>query len=221
VCRHDSDHRTFADVAARASQSSLAWPAPPDPVEAIDQQEHDLAVLRALLDAAPEAPVRGRAQYLLRLNPALRRAVIERWARGEAAWSQYDGLIRVTDATRAALAANRLTARPYSASALQRYAACPYQFLLGAITAASPTAWMRPAHGSVDARQPRSPRGGDAARAECAGADAARAAHLDQAGRILAQAVETVASEFRDRLAPPIERVWADEVAIARDLEVS
>ncbi len=38
------DHRTFADVAARASQSSLAWPAPPDPAEAIDQQEHDLAV---------------------------------------------------------------------------------------------------------------------------------------------------------------------------------
>ena len=33
----------------------------------------------------------------------------------------------------ALLAAQRLTARPYSVSALQRFAACPYQFLLGAI----------------------------------------------------------------------------------------
>ena len=37
------------------------------------------------------------------------------------------------DRTRAALAGQRLGARPYSLSALQRYATCPYQFLLSAI----------------------------------------------------------------------------------------
>ena len=51
------------------------------PAEAIDEQEHDLAVLRGLLDAGHGEPVRGQAQYLLRLNEALRRTVTERWAR--------------------------------------------------------------------------------------------------------------------------------------------
>ncbi len=216
------DHRTFADVAARASQSSLAWPAPLLPAHAIDQQEHDLAIVRGLLDAPPGVAVRGRAQYLLRLNAALRRSVVERWARGEAAWSQYDGLIRVTDATRAALAANRLTVRPYSASALQRYAACPYQFLLGAIhrlhvadTLDAPQRMDALTRGSLVHRilavTLRSLR--------TAGLTPLTAPYLDEARRVLADAVETVASEFRDRLAPAIERVWADEVAaVARDL---
>jgi hypothetical protein len=216
------DHRTFADSAARAGQSSLAWPAPPEPAQAIDQQEHDLAVVRRLLDASAGTPVRGRAQYLLRLNPALRRSVVERWARGEAAWSQYDGLMRVTAATSTALAANRLTARPYSASALQRYAACPYQFLLGAIHRLHLA-------DSLDAPQRMDPltRGSLVHRVQAvtlralqaAGLTPLTPAHLDEAQRILADAVERVAAEFHDRLAPPIERVWSDEVAaIARDL---
>lgn len=216
------DHRTFADVAARASQSSLAWPAPPDAGQAIDQQEHDLAVVRTLLDAGPDAPVRGRAQYLLRLNPALRRAVVERWARGEVAWSQYEGLIRVTDATRAALAANRLTARPYSASALQRYASCPYQFLLGAIHRLHVPDGLE-----VPQRMDPLTRGSIVHRVQAVTLRALNARgltplvpeHLEDARRILTQAIETVAAEFRDRLAPAIDRVWADEVAsVARDL---
>ena len=44
-----------------------------------------------------------------------------------------DGLTRVAPDTRDALAAQRLTARPYSLSALQRFTACPYQFVLAAI----------------------------------------------------------------------------------------
>jgi RecB family exonuclease len=216
------DHRAFADIAARAGQSSLAWPAPPEPAQAIDRQEHDLAVVRRLLDASGEASVRGRAQYLLRLNAALRRSVVERWARGEASWSQYDGLVRVTEATRAALTAHRLVARPYSASALQRYAACPYQFLLGAIHRLHVVE-------SLDAPQRMDPltRGSLVHRVQAvtlralhgAGLTPLTTAHLDDAQRILAASVETVAAEFHDRLAPPIERVWADEVAsVARDL---
>ncbi len=40
--------------------------------------------------------------------------------------------------TAPALAAQRLTARPYSLTALQRFAACPYQFQLAAIYQLAP-----------------------------------------------------------------------------------
>ena len=63
----------------------------------------------------------------------LRRSATERWARSKAQWSQYDGLMRVTDATRAFLQTQRLGARPYSVSALQNYSYCPYRFLLSAM----------------------------------------------------------------------------------------
>src|SRR5204863_394292 len=50
--------------AAAAAGARLAWPAPDDPARAIDEVEHDLAMLRGLL-AGGEA--RGRARYLLEL----------------------------------------------------------------------------------------------------------------------------------------------------------
>ena len=55
---------------------------------------------------------------------------ISRWARGNRAWSTSDGLIRVAPAVRAAIDAQRLHRRPYSLSALQRYATCPYQYFM-------------------------------------------------------------------------------------------
>ncbi len=127
------DHEELAAVASRAGNATLAWPAPSDAADAIDVQEHDLAVLRHLLDTAPGESVRGQAQYLLRLNEALRRTVTERWARTGSKWTQYDGLVQVTDRTRDALARQRLSERQYSVTTLQRFAACPYQFLLGGI----------------------------------------------------------------------------------------
>ena len=44
-----------------------------------------------------------------------------------------DGLVRASAATRPMLDSQRLGARPYSLSALQKFATCPYQFLLSAI----------------------------------------------------------------------------------------
>jgi hypothetical protein len=98
----------------------------------------------------------GHAHYLLKLNAHLKRAVIERWSRSMKQWSPADGVMRTTDATRPLLEQHRLTARPYSLSALQRYAACPYQFLLSAIYRLAPGGGARaaPAHGSADTRQP-------------------------------------------------------------------
>ncbi|HET9541223.1 MAG TPA: PD-(D/E)XK nuclease family protein, partial [Candidatus Limnocylindria bacterium] len=76
--------------------------------------------------------MKGHAHYLLKLNESLRRSVVARWARGERRWSLHDGTIAVTPHTASALAGRRLTARSYSASALQRFSACPYQFVLAA-----------------------------------------------------------------------------------------
>ena len=216
------DHEALTAAAAQAGDSMLAWPAPSSPDVAIDDQEHDLAVLRTLLDAHDPAIVRGHAQYMLRLNAALRRSVTERWARGERRWSHFDGLIRVTDATRDALARQRLGARPYSVSALQRYAACPYQFLLSAVyrlqLADEPLPLQRLdplTKGSIVHRmQAQTLR---ALRAQ--NALPVTPASLDAALGLLDVVVEEVAAEYEETLAPAIERVWREEIgAIARDL---
>ena len=127
------DYEWLEQRARETGKATLAWPAPVRPDDAIDDLEHDLASLRQLLDERDRGRVRGHAHYLLKLNECLRRSVIDRWARGEPRWTVSDGLVRVSNDTRAMLASQRLTARPYSLSALQRFSACPYQFLLAAV----------------------------------------------------------------------------------------
>ena len=130
-------------AAARTSQATLAWPAPADRREAIDALEHDLATLRALVDE-PDHRARGRAHYILQLNDCLQRSVRERFMRGKKAWSHWDGITAATDRVKPILAEHRLGARRYSLSALQKYAVCPYQFLLGAIYRMRPAEDLEP-----------------------------------------------------------------------------
>ena len=147
------DHQTFELQASEEANASLAWPAPQRPEDAIDDFEHDLSVLRLLMRS--EENVKGHAHYLLRLNDYVRRSASERWARARPRWSEYDGLVRVTDATRPFLQSQRLGARPYSVSALQNYAYCPYRFLLSALYRLEPLEESRAAraHGSPDQRE--------------------------------------------------------------------
>jgi CRISPR/Cas system-associated exonuclease Cas4 (RecB family) len=216
------DHETLAAAAAAIGDANLAWPAPQLPELAIDDQEHDLSVLRRLLDASDPGSVRGHAQYMLRLNPSLRRSVTERWGRGQPQWSHFDGLTRVSDATRSALDEQRLGKRRYSLSALQKFAACPYQFLLSAIYRLEPAEQPQPlqrldplTRGSIVHRM----------QAEIFRAlkrDAAlpvTVEGIEAAVLVLDQVVARVAEEYRERLAPAIDRVWREEIAvIARDL---
>src|SRR4029453_18352219 len=65
-----------------------------------------------------------------------------RWSRGRPVWSPSDGLVKVSPAIAHAIAKNRLGQRPYSLSALQRFSACPYQFLLATIHRLEP--WDEP-----------------------------------------------------------------------------
>lgn len=211
----------FQRQAEREMAASLAWPAPREPAAAIDAFEHDLASLRPLLSPAADASVKGHAHYLLRLNESLRRSVVMRWARWRSQWSPNDGLMRVTDATRDALAAHRLTARPYSLSALQHYASCPYRFLLSAVYRLD----VREEPEPVQRMDPLT-RGSlfHSVQAEFFRALARRGdrlpitrASVTDALVVLDQTIARVAEVYHERLAPAIERIWTDEVASIRN----
>jgi len=197
------------ESAAREGDAGLAWPAPAQPADAIDNLEHDLSVLRQLLQVEPRASVRGHAHYLLRLNEPLKRSVTARWARGRSQWTPYDGITRVTGMTKSMLESQRLTARPYSLSALQKYAACPYQFLLSAIYRLEPPPGIEP----LQKLDPLT-RGSIFHEAQ---AQFFRPAALATLDRVIAK----VAAKYEEDLAPAIDRVWRDEIGdIARDLRV-
>jgi CRISPR/Cas system-associated exonuclease Cas4 (RecB family) len=216
-------HQEDLEAQARTvGSATLAWPAPVNPAEAIDDQEHDLSVLRALLDNPDRDAVKGHAHYLLKLNECLRRSVIDRWARSESRWSVNDGLTRVSPDTRAMLASQRLTARPYSLSALQRFSACPYQFVLAAMYRLQPLEQPEPLE-HIDPLTRGSIFHDIQARffrlLQTRGLLPVTVANLDQARLVLEEVADATATQFRDELAPAVDRVWIDEIAsIRRDL---
>lgn len=218
------DHRVLAAEAAEEAGANLGWPAPADASRAIDDLEHDLASLRPLLDSRDPAAVKGHAHYLLGLNEALRRSVISRWARGRSTWSDSDGLIRVTPGVARALGQNRLGRRAYSLSALQRFAVCPYQFLLATIYRLKP--WEEP---EPLLRMDPLTRGSLFHKVQAEFFRELDAAHgLPVTGDSLPAAIATlegvldrVSAEYAEKLAPAIERVWRDEIAdLRRDLGI-
>ena len=218
VPHHDELERR----AREAGDATLAWPAPSSPDDAIDDQEHDLAVLRRLLDEVTPEAVKGHAHYLLKLNECLRRSVVDRWARGQRRWSPSDGLTRVQPYTRDALASQRLGERSYSASALQLFSACPYQFVLSAIYRLRPFEQPEPlqhmdplTRGSlfheIQASFFRT--------LQSRGQLPVTGATIDAARAVLNEVIEHVGDHAHDELVPAVERVWQDELAtIRRDL---
>jgi ATP-dependent helicase/nuclease subunit B len=218
------DHRALASEAAEEGGASLAWPAPKDPDRAIDNLEHDLATLKPLLDTRDPSTVRGHAHYLLGLNESLRRSVISRWARGRGGWSPADGLIKVAPGTQSALASQRLRERPYSLSALQRFGACPYQFLLATIYRLEP--WDEP---EPLVRMDPLTRGSLFHKAqaeffralELEGALPITRESLESASTLLDTVLDHVAGKYAEDLAPAIDRVWRDEIdELRRDLGI-
>jgi ATP-dependent helicase/nuclease subunit B len=215
-------HEELERQAREAGDATLAWPAPSIPEEAIDDQEHDLAVLRRLLDETSPDAVKGHAHYLLKLNECLRRSVVDRWARGQRRWSPNDGVTRVQPYTRDALAAQRLNRRSYSASALQLFSACPYQFMLSAVYRLRPFEQPEPlqrmdplTRGSlfheIQARFFRTLQSNSALPVTSDTADAARS--------VLDEVIKQVGAAAHDELVPAVERVWQNELAgVRRDL---
>ena len=218
------NHETLQREAAAAGDARLDWPAPSQPEAAIDEVEHDLATLRELIGASDRQAVRGHAHYLLQLNDALARSMRRRWARATARWRPQDGIVRVTDAVRPMLASQRLGARPYSVSALQKFTTCPYQFVLSAIYRLEPNEQPEPL-------QRLDPLTKGAIFHEVQAAFF-RALHAEQRLPVtkagvphalvtLNAVLSRIASKYEEELAPAIPRVWREEIAsIGRDLRV-
>jgi RecB family exonuclease len=128
---------TLARQAEAKASVRLAWPAPPRREDAIDDTEFDLATLESLFTATTS--VKGRARYLVATNPHLGRALRARYARWQtSALTPNDGLVKPGALARAALEAHHPTKRPFSPTALEQYAACPYRFFLSAVLRLEP-----------------------------------------------------------------------------------
>jgi CRISPR/Cas system-associated exonuclease Cas4 (RecB family) len=125
----------YEDLQRRAEQTGqarLAWPAPQVASTAIDDTEYDLSVLGGILSSTND--VKGRARYLVEVSPHLGRALRARYARwAQSSWSYADGLVKPGAAGQAVMAKHQLQARPFSPTALEQYAACPYKFYLSAV----------------------------------------------------------------------------------------
>jgi ATP-dependent helicase/DNAse subunit B len=215
------DHQALETQAAHAANASLAWPAPQRADDAIDDFEHDLSVLRVLMRSSDD--VRGHAHYMLRLNDCLRRSATERWARSKSQWSQFDGIVRVTDATRPYLQKQRLGERSYSVSALQNFAYCPYRFLLSALYRLEPLEEPEPLQ-----RLDPLTKGSLFHEVQ---AEFFRALQREQKPiattpievvlEILDATLTRIAAKYAEQVAPAVDRVWQDEIAGMRtDLQV-
>ena len=200
---------------AAASSTRLGWTAPRDPARAIDDAEYDLATLGPVLQA-PKSQDTGQGRYLLLVNPWLARSLRARYKRWLPAWSDDDGVLARSDpATRRILHQHRLRNRAYSATALEKYASCPYRFFLHSIQRLRPReealalVRMDPlTRGSlfheVQSRLFRRLREEDLLPMNSGRLEPI----LSRADQVLDQ----VAASFRERLAPPLPQVWESEV---------
>ena len=207
----------FDEIAARARESGearLGWPAPEQAEQAIDDAEYDLALLGPLLDADPKTTI-GTARYLLGANVHLARALRARAHRWWKRWTPADGLVDPDELGRAALAAHQLSARSYSPTALQNFAACPYRFFLQAVHRLKP----REEPVAIEVLDPLT-RGSLfhevqfslLSRLKADGLLPVRPDNLARARDLVDDILDEVAAGYRDQLAPAIPRVWDDGI---------
>jgi ATP-dependent helicase/nuclease subunit B len=214
------DYRDLERQATEEAQARLAWPAPSAGSDAVDETEYDLATLYPALQ--PHATrVKGQANFLLDLNASLARSLRSRYARWESKnWGTSDGLILPDKSpARATLEKHRLTERAYSASALQKFAVCPYQFFLAAILHLEPRPEAE-AIAEMDALTRGSLFHRVQARLLRRLLDAQRLpvsqANLASAEREMDEVLNATAAEEAENLAPAIPGVWAAGVETIR-----
>ncbi|MGB8411814.1 MAG: PD-(D/E)XK nuclease family protein [Candidatus Binatus sp.] len=206
----------FDELANRTASvpTRLSWPAPANPADAIDDAEFDLAVLDKLVDADPDTTI-GAANYLLGANVHLGRALRARARRWLKRWTPADGLVDPDAAALAALGKHQLSARSYSPTALQNFAACPYRFFLQAVHRLEP----REEPEAIETLDPLT-RGSLFAEVQYEILTALRELEvlpvtpedLEDASALLDERLDEVAARWHDELAPAIERVWRDGI---------
>jgi CRISPR/Cas system-associated exonuclease Cas4 (RecB family) len=211
------DFAELARAAETVTSARVGWPAPSDPSSAIDDAEHDLAILEQLF-SLPEAAA-GSARYLLTTNPYLARALRTRYQRWNLRWTPADGLVSSSQAAGAIMAKHGLAARSYSPTALQHYAGCPYKFFLQAVHRLAP----REMPEAIDELDPLQ-RGSLIhdiqlelfERLRTRRLLPIRPKDLNQVREVLDAVIQEVADRYYDDLAPAIDRIWEDNVAAIR-----
>jgi RecB family exonuclease len=206
---------TLEYKAGEEGGARLAWPAPADPNRSIDPVEHDLSVLGSLLNLPPSQS-KGRARYLLELNENMARSLRTRFARWHRpSWSKLDGFCAPAKETIQLFSERRMTVRPYSASSLQRFAACPYQFYLAVVAGIEP----RKEAVSIERMDPLT-RGSILHRVQAEvlrqlldeGKLPISPTNLSLVLQRLNKVIQQIEEEYREILFPAILRVWNDEI---------
>ncbi len=203
------------------TRARLGWPAPEHPESAIDEAEYDLALLASLVEAKDEVAT-GRLHYLLTANKHLARALRARSRRWLRRWTPNDGLVDVDELARRSIANHQFSARSFSATALQNYAICPYRFYLSAILRLE----LRQEPAAIETMDALT-RGSlfhetqfeVLTELKAGGLLPLRSDSLQRAFDIVDQALDRLARDYEDNLAPAIPRVWRDAVnSIRADL---
>ena len=189
--------------------------APRDASLAIDRREFDLAQVASAL-GRPEARAgdAGAAAYLLS-DPALARALRQEYMRQQWKWQSPDGFLNPNQAALEALERHRPGNRSFSATGLEAFAACPYQFFLKNLVRLRPV--ERPealihldplTRGSL-LHDVFFHLGREFRKRELA---PLREERLDEAFELLAEIFWRVEADVRERVAPAIERIWRDQM---------
>lgn len=214
----------FEEIASRAettTRARLGWPAPERPDDAIDEAEYDLALLANLVEAK-NTETTGSAHYLLTANAHLARALRARSRRWLKRWTQNDGLVDPDPLAVESLARHQFSARSFSATALQHFANCPYRFFLSAILRLA----LRQEPAAIETIDPLT-RGKlfhetqfeVLTKLKAEGLLPLSLTSLWKAYEEVDEALDRLAAEYEDRLAPAIPRVWQDGInSIRADL---
>jgi ATP-dependent helicase/nuclease subunit B len=205
------------EIARRAesiTKARLGWPAPDRPDAAIDEAEYDLAVLASLVGESSE-DVTGRAHYLLTANNHLARALRARTRRWLKRWTPNDGLVDSAEISRESMRAHQFAARSFSATALQNFASCPYRFFLSAILRLE----LRQEPTAIETIDPLT-RGSVfhetqfqvLTNLKSLGLLPLEPSNLTKAHQLIDKALDRLADDYEDLLAPAIPRVWQDGI---------
>jgi len=196
----------FERLAREAAPARLNRPAPRETSDAIDDAEYDIVSIEAAQTGIP-----GGARYLVESNAHLARSLRARYSRWKRSWKEADGLITADPAALDALSGHRLAQRAWSPSALERFAVCPYQFALAGIHA------LRPREEAAPLEQLDPLTRGALFHAvqfallqdlQSSGLLPVTHLRLAQALAKASAALDRVAREYEERLAPAIPRVW-------------
>ena len=213
---HLPELRSFQEKAADRAPSRLDRPAPRDFRDAIDDPEYDLVALDRAGQRSDKTTKVGAMAYLTQVSEPLARSLRARYSQWEIRkWTPYDGLITPDGDLKSVLEAYRPSGRPYSATALQTFAHCPYRFAVLGMQALRPRDSIQPLT-QMDALT-RGALFHDVQREFFVRVEAKQLLPLTLDGighcqPLLDEALNDVEEHYRERLAPAISRVWRTEI---------